>query len=185
MEIAFSSKIKQGFINGTCVQPDLTSSLYEHWSRCNHFVTSWILNTVSAEFMQSLEHWRGEECWITAKDLWDVIKIVINKNKISKICNLRKEIASLTQGNLSLTAYYTKFRALTDELDVQIRSFKCTCGECTITVNAHLENFTRKTRLSQFLMGLRDENTGLPFDLLMLQPIPTLHEAYSSIIRRK
>lgn len=54
------------------------------------------------------------EFYSLAKDIWDDIKLVLDREKVPKICNLRKAIANLTQDYLSLTAYYTKFRALTD-----------------------------------------------------------------------
>ncbi|KAH0693525.1 hypothetical protein KY285_020622 [Solanum tuberosum] len=43
--IAFSTKRKLGFINGTCKVPAATISNFSQWSCCNDMVTSWLLNS--------------------------------------------------------------------------------------------------------------------------------------------
>lgn len=179
MRIALSSKLKLGFIDGTYLQPESTASFFTHWSRCNDIVISWLLNTVTAEIRQSVMYLS------TAKAIWDDFKVKFAQTNVPKLFNLRRDIAYLTQGNLSITAYFTKFRSLTDELDALSEFPKCTCGKCTCTVNAQLEKFTRESRLSQFLMGLSDRFTGIRGHLLMLQPIPTLNEAYSLLIQEE
>lgn len=42
MEIALSSKLKIGFVDGTYVQPTANSPLLTYWLRCNNMVTSWL-----------------------------------------------------------------------------------------------------------------------------------------------
>lgn len=93
MKIALSSKLKLGFIDGSYLQPELTSSLFSHWNRCNDIVISWILNTVTTEIRQSVMYLS------TAKAIWDDLKVRFAQINVPKLFNLRKEIAYLTQGN--------------------------------------------------------------------------------------
>lgn len=54
MTLALSSKLKLGFFDGSYKQPAATSNLLVHWTRCNHMVISWILNSVSSDIRSSV-----------------------------------------------------------------------------------------------------------------------------------
>lgn len=47
--LAISIKNKLGFLDGTIPTPDLSSTLYVSWMRCNNLILSWILNSISKE----------------------------------------------------------------------------------------------------------------------------------------
>lgn len=53
-ELALSSKLNLGFVEGTCLKPVATSHLMMYWLCCNNVVTSWILNSVSVEIRNSI-----------------------------------------------------------------------------------------------------------------------------------
>lgn len=65
MKIALSSKLKLGFIDGTCVKLASTFYLLMYWNRCNAVVISWLMNTISSEIRQSVMYMS------TAKAIWD------------------------------------------------------------------------------------------------------------------
>lgn len=98
---------------------------------------------------------------------------------------MRKEIASLTQENLSISAYFTKFQVLNDELDALSVVPRCDCGKCSCDVNAKLEIFSKSTKLSQFLMGLEEQYTAIRGHLLLMSPISTLSAAYSLLLQEE
>ncbi|XP_074323891.1 uncharacterized protein LOC141660806 [Apium graveolens] len=54
MELALSSKLKLGFVDGTYVKPAANSTLLIHWTRYNNMITSWILNSVTVEIRNSI-----------------------------------------------------------------------------------------------------------------------------------
>lgn len=56
MEIAFSVKNKEGFIDGSITEPSANSPLYSAWRRCNHIVSSWIINFIPKELYPSVMH---------------------------------------------------------------------------------------------------------------------------------
>ncbi|XP_074336327.1 uncharacterized protein LOC141673476 [Apium graveolens] len=120
-----------------------------------------------------------------AKDIWDDFSIRFDQTKVPKLFNLRKDIGSLTQGNLSISAYFTKFRTLNDELEALSPVPRCDCGKCTCTVNTKLDNFSKITKLSQFLVGLGDHYTFIHGHLLLINPILSLSEAYSLLMHEE
>jgi len=46
VKIALLTKVKLGFIDGTCSRAAATSPLYEQWLRCDSMVVSWLLNFI-------------------------------------------------------------------------------------------------------------------------------------------
>lgn len=64
MKIALSSKLKLGFIDGTCPKPASTSTLLLYWNRCNDVVISWLMNTISSEIRQSVMYMSTAQAFI-------------------------------------------------------------------------------------------------------------------------
>lgn len=54
MELALSSKLKLGFVDGSYVKPATNSLLVMQWLRRNNMVTSWILNSITVEIRNSI-----------------------------------------------------------------------------------------------------------------------------------
>ncbi|KAL0431272.1 UNVERIFIED_CONTAM: hypothetical protein Sradi_0753200, partial [Sesamum radiatum] len=93
-----------------------------------------------------------------ARTLWIML------NERYGICNgpllyqLEREMASATQGDLSIVDYFTKLQMLWDEL-VQLQPLpECTCGSvCTYNVAKATTHLVEERHFMQFLMGLNDE----------------------------
>ncbi|XP_074352122.1 uncharacterized protein LOC141691286 [Apium graveolens] len=64
MEIALSSKLKLGFVDGTCTPSAPSSPLLVYWTRCNNMVTSWLLNSLSIDIHNSVVYMK------TALAIW-------------------------------------------------------------------------------------------------------------------
>ncbi|XP_019248670.1 PREDICTED: uncharacterized protein LOC109227935 [Nicotiana attenuata] len=62
--ISLSAKNKLGFIDGSCPMPSSTNPTHPTWSRCNHMMTSWLLNSLTNVIADSVLYSK------TAKDLW-------------------------------------------------------------------------------------------------------------------
>ena len=54
MLMALNAKHKLGFVNGLIYKPSSNNLLSSVWSRCNSMMTSWLLNSVSKEIVDSL-----------------------------------------------------------------------------------------------------------------------------------
>lgn len=166
MEIALSSKLKLGFVDGTYSKPAISSPLLVHWTRCNNMVTSWILNSLSIDIRNSVVYMK------TPYDIWRDLEVRYSQSNVPKLFQLRSEISHLTQGNMSIASYFSKFRAVHDELDCISTKPRCTCSTCTCTVHSKLDVFDQKIQLAQFLMGLNDKFTSIRGQILLMKPLP-------------
>ena len=85
-----------------------------------------------------------------------------------QIFELRREVFSLSQEDLTINAYYTKFEGLWDEL-LEYRT--CSCGhqakECVIS----------------FLMSLNDTYTAVRGQILLMDPISSLSKVFSLLVQ--
>lgn len=141
-------------INGTLPRPVANSPYLHHWIRCNDMVISWLLNSVSVDIRNNIAYLP------TAKLIWDDLATRFSKTNVPRLFHLRKDQASLSQGSLSITACFTKFRTLIDELDNLSSIPRCTCTLCTCGFNQKIETYEQGLKLSQFLMGLNDTLTS-------------------------
>ncbi|XP_074378112.1 uncharacterized protein LOC141719636 [Apium graveolens] len=155
MEIALSSKLKLGFMDGSYQKPAANSGLMVYWLRCNNMVTSWLLNSVSPEIRNSIVYLHS------AREIWLDLAVRYAQSNGPKFFNLRKEIAHLSQGSLSMSAYFTKFRTVHDELECLVKKPRCTCKKCTCIVNTKLDVMDLNIQITQFLMGLNDTFTNV------------------------
>lgn len=153
MENPFSSNLKLGFVGRTYVKPTTNSVLLVHWMCCNNMITSWLLNFVLIHIRQSIVYIK------TAQANWKDLKICYDQTNMPKLFKLRKEIAHLTQGTLSVAAYFTKFRSVHDELECISAKSKYSCITCTCTIKTKLDTYDQTVQLTQFLMRLNEQFT--------------------------
>lgn len=180
MEIALSSKLKLGFVDGTYVKPAANSTFLIHWMRCNNMITSWILNSVSVDIRNSIVYLQS-----SGREIWLDLEVRFAQSNVPKFFHLRKEISHLMQGTMSISAYFTKFRTLHDELECVTTKPLCTCGLCTCSVNSKQTELDQSIQLSQFLMGLNDSFTGIRGQILLMKPLPSLSQSYAMLLQEE
>lgn len=84
-------------------------------------VISWLLNSVSADIRNSIIYMD------TTQSIWTELAVRYAQSNLPKLFILRKEISQLSQGTMSVTVYYTKYKTLTDELDSLTSRPRCDC----------------------------------------------------------
>ena len=104
--LARSSRNKFGFVDGSIVEPDSSSPLYNSWSRCNTTVLSWLTNSLSLDLKASVMYINN------ARDLWIDLKDRLSQGNTPRLFELGKEITHLQQGSLLVSSYFTKFKTL-------------------------------------------------------------------------
>lgn len=104
--IALSAKNKLGFIDGSIVEPKISSERYKSWSRCNDMVISWLLNALSREIVESVLYSK------TARYIWNELEERFGLTNGPQLYQLQQQISELTQGNLDIAAYYTRLKRL-------------------------------------------------------------------------
>ena len=154
---------KLGFIDGSIPKPQsVDHPNYTAWNKCNSTVLTWLFNSVSKELQSSIVYFK------TARDVWIDLQNRFGQGNGPTIFDLRKEISSVTQEDLTINAYYAKFKGLWDEFS-NYRT--CTCGhqveECTMS----------------FLMGLNETYAAVRSQILLMEPVPTLSKVFSLLLQ--
>lgn len=102
-----------------------------------------------------------------------------------KLFSLRRDLSYLTQGTMTVVAYYTKFKTLSDELNSLVTRPQCNCAKCTCNINMKSELYDQYIQVSQFLMGLSDHVTAIRGQILLMNPLPTLSQCYALILQEE
>ncbi|XP_074371895.1 uncharacterized protein LOC141712750 [Apium graveolens] len=123
----------------------------------------------------------------TARQIWEDLAIRYSQNNVPRLFNIRKELASLTQGTQSITSYFTYFRGLMDELENLAPIPRCSCSTptttCTCDLTVKIVNYEKQMKLSQFLMGLNEQFTATRGQILLMSPLPDLNQAYAMLLQ--
>ncbi|KAL2252068.1 UNVERIFIED_CONTAM: hypothetical protein Sindi_0001500 [Sesamum indicum] len=117
------------------------------------------------------------------RELWLELEARFGENNNPMIYQLQMEIGQVTQGNLSITEYYTKLMRLWDELMYLAPAPKCICAGCTCGVNKYMVDMIASNQLIQFLVGLSAVYDQAHSQILLLEPLPSVTKAYSMLIR--
>ena len=122
MAMALTMKNKIGFIDGTISRAAQTNLLFNAWNRCNSMVTSWIINSVSKDIVDSLMYIAiAAKIWI---DLLDRFR----HSNAPRGFQLKKHLTMLQQGSLDINTYYTRFKVLWEKLKNFQPLPACHCG---------------------------------------------------------
>ncbi|XP_039038591.1 uncharacterized protein LOC120176179 [Hibiscus syriacus] len=119
LKIALLAKNKLGFIDGSCQRSDYSGALQVQWDRCNAVVLSWILNVVSKDLSAELVFASG------AASVWNDLQERFYKIDGSRIFFLHREIATLYQGEYTISAFFTRLKMLWDEYESLIPFTAC------------------------------------------------------------
>ncbi|RVW39739.1 Retrovirus-related Pol polyprotein from transposon TNT 1-94 [Vitis vinifera] len=169
MTISLNAKSKLGFIDGTTTMPSATDKPDEHasWKKCNDMILSWILNSLSQDLADSVIF------STTAQEVWEDLRDRFSQSNGPRIFQIEKDIVCLTQDQMTVAAYYTRLKKLWDELG-SYNDTVCSCGA------DH-----KRRRLMQFLMGLNESYNAIQWQILLMNPLPDVAKAYSSIVQEE
>ncbi|XP_012829875.1 PREDICTED: uncharacterized protein LOC105951029 [Erythranthe guttata] len=141
MVLSFTVKNKLGFVDGSIVEPPEDDPvLHNAWVRNNGMVMSWILNAISKDIQASVMYCKN------AREIWNDLNVRFSQTNGPRIFQLRRELANLRQEHFSVNVYFTKMKAIWDEL-VNFRP-NCTCGL--------LVDYYNQEHVMAFLMGLNE-----------------------------
>ncbi|KAL0441230.1 UNVERIFIED_CONTAM: hypothetical protein Sradi_0061900 [Sesamum radiatum] len=172
IRIALGAKMKLGFINGKSQKPNEDSDEYEQWVRNDCMVTSWILNSISKEIVETFLYVNS------ARELWTELETHFGESNGPLEYQIQREIAFASQENLSISTYYAKLKRLWDELAFHKPIPQCECGASKILADMNLSN-----QLMQFLMGLHESFDHVRNQILLMEPLPSVNKAYSMVLR--
>ena len=104
IQLALGAKKKTGFIDGTSKQPDPPGNEYDEWISNDCMVRSWLLNAISKDIVGAFIF------STTARELWLELEEHFGESNRPLIYQLQRQIASINQGDSSLSKYYTKLK---------------------------------------------------------------------------
>ncbi|KAL2237747.1 UNVERIFIED_CONTAM: hypothetical protein Sindi_0966400 [Sesamum indicum] len=145
---ALTAKMKLDFINDTAIRPHTNTDEFKRWNRIDSMVTTWVLNSVTKELAESFMY------VTSSRELWLELEARFGDSNSMMVYQLQREIGQVTQGNLSITEYYTQLKRLWDELSCLAPSPKCVYAGCTCGINKAMADMSASNLLIQFLVGL-------------------------------
>ena len=155
----------------------MNSKEYEAWLRADSMVISWILNSISKDIVDAFLYTN------TTKELWDELGERFGECNGPLIYQIQREIASISQGTMSVSQYYTKLKKAWDELNCLMLVPNCSCRPCTCGNVKAVANILSNNQLLQFLMGLNESFDGIRSQILLLDLLPSVKKVYSMVLR--
>ncbi|XP_075655032.1 uncharacterized protein LOC142625227 [Castanea sativa] len=140
-------------------------------------VASWILNCVSPKILASVVYKN------TTLEVWTNLKNQFSQKNGPKLFQLQKELATITQGDLSVTDHFTQLNALSDEIENYRALPCCTCGFCTYSIDEKLTQYQLQDSVMQFLMGPNETYSQVWGQILLMDPLPSVNRVYSLLIQ--
>ncbi|XP_075088279.1 uncharacterized protein LOC142170299 [Nicotiana tabacum] len=122
MKLALKAKRKLGFITGNCKKESFEDTLHEKWETYNAIVHSWIMNSVSKDFVSGIIYASN------AHAIWEDLKERFDKMNRVMIFQIHEAISKLSQGTDTVAVYFTKLKELWAEYDVLVPSQNCGCA---------------------------------------------------------
>ncbi|XP_075098990.1 uncharacterized protein LOC142175882 [Nicotiana tabacum] len=167
---------KIGFIDGTCTREKYEADSFRlhQWDRCNAIVQPWIMSSVAQELRKGIVYSSN------AKKVWEAFRERFDKVNATKVYHMNREISSLTQEISSVSIYYSRLNVLRAEFESIMPFPGCDCVK-----SREFVEFLRQQKLMKFLMGLNDTYAPKRSQILMMNPTPTIDQAYSMIIKEE
>lgn len=178
MKKALLNKNKLGFIDGTIPKPDRFDPNFEACEKCNNFVHTWIINSVSPNIAHSILY---IESVVTT---WKKLKHRFAQADSVRIADLQLEIYLLKQESLSATDFFTQLTVLWEELENLSPIPLCTCPvKCTCDLSRCIEQSKERDFIMRFLTGLNENFAPCKSQILMMEPMPTVDCAFSMVVQ--
>ncbi|VFQ64259.1 unnamed protein product [Cuscuta campestris] len=175
IKISLISKMKLGFIDGTCRKPAIGSPNYAQWERCDNMVFSWILNSIQSDLAEAFLYASS------SVELWKELEERFGQSNGPLIYQIEKKIADQQQNNDSVGTYFTKLKKLWDEMDNVTNPVVCECGGCTCDAKRKVAEAEQRRRLVKFMMGLNDGFDMVRGQILLMPEHPSPSKACSLV----
>ena len=134
---------------------------------------SWINHSLSPEIYNSVLWF--DNCFL----LWKDLKHRYHQGDIFRSTLLQEELYSIKQGDLSVTAYFTKLKSVCEELDSYLPIPDCSCNpicNCGLEI---VRDYRRKEYVIRFLRGLNDQYSNVRSQVMLMKPLPNIESTFS------
>lgn len=145
--------------------------MYQSWFQNNSVVSSWLLNSISKYPVANIIYSS------TATEMWKILKDQFHQPNGPRIFQLRRDLVSCTQGDLSVSGYFPKIQALWKELQEVHPDSTCSCTTCSC------KDKSQKELVLTFLMGLTESFSSIHGQILLMDPIPNTNKVYAMVLQ--
>ena len=166
------AKNKVGFIDGSIEKPEEKSIDYMPWMRCDAMIKGWLTTAMENEIRTSVKYAN------TASEIWADLKERFGKESAPRAYELKQTLSMTHQNGATVSVYYTKLRSLWDEIGSVLPVPRCECNGCKCDIGKRISGLKDKERLYEFLMGLDNNFSVIRTQILAMNPIPSLGNAY-------
>ena len=104
------------------------------WICCDNMVGSWLMKANSPQIQISITY-RD-----TTLEIWNDLRDTHSQGNNPMVFQLQKDIASINQGDSSITTYFTQLKVYWDELQNFRPMPTCSYGKCTCNLTQKLED---------------------------------------------
>ncbi|KAF3775379.1 COP9 signalosome complex subunit 5 [Nymphaea thermarum] len=172
LEIGITSRGRLSYITGDKPAPLKSDPQWETWALEDSQVKVWIISSVSSDIQPLILRKP------TSFDMWTVLaKMYGRKKRHLRTYQIKRSIYSLTQGDLSVAAFYAALKTKWEELDYHVTDeWKCGSNH-----SLHWEK-EWMDRTFLFLGGLRDEFEPIRSQILNGDEIPGIEEVQGSVL---
>ncbi|XP_074271034.1 uncharacterized protein LOC141594954 [Silene latifolia] len=178
--MAFASKNKLGFVDGSCSQPPKTDKKFNQWVRSDLLVMRWILNSLVKPIRENLKYVR------LAKELWGEMTERYGQANAIEVYQLKKDLDVITKSNMSLVDYYSKLKVVWETLDSVDPLPQCSCGKlslCSCNLMKLIITRENNAKLIQFLMGLNNGYDTISTQILSMDLLPTINRSVNNFAK--
>nr|XP_009783139.1 PREDICTED: uncharacterized protein LOC104231782 [Nicotiana sylvestris]XP_016462976.1 PREDICTED: uncharacterized protein LOC107786055 [Nicotiana tabacum] len=113
----------------------------------------------------------------SAQVVWNDLHERFDKVDGSRSYNLYKQIATMSQGTTSVSAYFSRLKDLWEEFEALVPAPGCDCPK-----SREFVIYLQKLKLFQFLMGLNDSYGQARSQILLMSPMSSVNQVYAMVI---
>lgn len=111
--------------------------------------------------------------------MWTDLQDRFDKINGSRIRNLHREIATISQGNSNVAAYHSRLKLLWDKYNTLISSLPIT------PETRDFIKYLEQQKLFRLLMGLNESCNAISSQILLMSPSPSVSRAYAMLIHEE
>ncbi|KAL3514207.1 hypothetical protein ACH5RR_026924 [Cinchona calisaya] len=164
-----------GHIDGSKPAPDKDKEKDEHakWEVKDAQIMAWILGSVDPNIILNLQPFK------TAAEMWNYLKKLYSQHNTARRFQLEHELATIQQGSLSISDFYSSFMNLWAEYTDIVYANLPPEGLSSVQL-VH-----ETTKKDQFLMKLRSEFESTRSSLMNREPVPSLDVCLNALFREE